>query len=190
VVVLVGMGTAGLVVAGGWYEWRSVRVRPEVVLVCDRLAEEADGWRAAYRAWQRACARRDQWVAQAERRVMAATGGLGYARWRAVLHRRRFRTVADAKLKARALRARPAVEAAEAERDRSVRDGDAEVAAAAFRLAEISERVTVYGSLAERATGTPVGELRRLARLCPGTGRRLPAWCAHVEGGAESPDGR
>lgn len=167
-----------------------MRVRPEVVSVCDRLAEDAEGWREAYRAWQQACARRDQRLSQAERQVMAATGGLGYARWRAVLHRRRFRTIEDAKLKARALRARPAVEAAVAERDRNVRDGDADVDGAAFRLAEISGRVTVYGNLAERATGTPVGELRRLARLCPGTGYRLPAWCAHVEGGAETPDGR
>jgi hypothetical protein len=84
-----------------------------------------------------------------------------------VLRRRRFRTIEDAKLKAKALRARPAVEAALAELDSIVSDCDAEVSAAASRLGQCSERVNIYGNLAAIATRMPFEELRDLARLTP-----------------------
>jgi hypothetical protein len=171
--MLAGMGTAGLVVVGGWYEWRSVRVRVEVAWVCARMADDVESWQEAHRDWKLACSRRDEDVLRAHKRLLAATGGLGYARWRAVLRRRRFRTVGDAKLKATALRARPAVEAALAELRSVVSGRDAEVSAAASRLGQCSRRVTAYGNLAAVATATPLEELRRLARLAPrGSGPR------------------
>ena len=128
----------GLDVSGSWYEWRSVRVRAEVALVCDRMAEDAESWREAYRDWKRACVSPGRTRCdELERQVVAATGGLGLSRWQAALRRRRFRTIEDAKLKAKALRARPAVKAALAELDSIVSDRDAEVSAAASRLGRV-----------------------------------------------------
>jgi hypothetical protein len=161
-------------VSGSWYEWRSVRVRSEVALMCDRMAEDAESWRGAHRDWKLACSRRDEDVLKARVRVVAATGGLGFGRWRAALHRRRFRTIEDAKLKATALRVRPAVEAALAELDRIASDRDAEVSDAASRLGQCSERVTSYGNLAVILTGMPGAELRGLA--APATYRTGPRY--------------
>ena len=139
--------------------------------MCDRMAEDAESWHEAHRDWKLACSRRDEQVLRAREQVVAATGGLGFDRWHAALRRRRFRTIEDAKLKAKALRARPAVEAALAELNRIFSDGDAEVSAAASRLGQCSERVISYGNLAAIVTGMPIAELRRLARLAPyGTG--------------------
>jgi len=133
--------------------------------VCDRMAEDAESWHEAHRHWKLACSRRDEDVLRARERVVAATGGLGLGRWRAALRRRRFRTVEDAKFKAKALRARSAVEAALAELDSIVSDRDAEVSAAVSRLGQCSDRVTSYGNLAAGVTGMPIAELRGLARL-------------------------
>ena len=165
-----------------------MRVRAEIALVCDRMAEDAESWHEAHRHWKLACARRDEQVLRARERVVAATGGLGLRLWQAALRRRRFRTIEDAKLKAKALRARPAVEAALAELDCIVSDRGAEVSAAACRLGQCSGRVTSYGELAAVVTGMPIPELRGLAHLAPqGDRSAFPAWRAHVEGGANDP---
>ena len=141
--------------------------------MCDRMAEDAESWHEAHRHWKLACSRRDEDVLRARERVVAATGGLGLGRWQAALRRRRFRTIEDAKFKAKALRARPAVEAALAELDGIVSHHDAEVSAAVFRLGQCSERVTSYGNLAAIITGMSLAELRGLARLAPHrTGQR------------------
>lgn len=141
--------------------------------MCDRMAEDAESWLGAHRHWKLACSRRDEDVLRARERVVAATGGLGLGRWQAALRRRRFRTIEDAKLKSKALRARPAVEAALAVLDSIVSHHDAEVSAAASRLGQCSERVTSYGNLAAIVTGMSLAELRGLARLAShGTGQR------------------
>jgi hypothetical protein len=151
------------------------------------MAEDAESWHEAHRDWKLACSRRDEQLLRARERVVAATGGLGLGRWQAALLRRRFRTIEDAKLKAKSLRARPAVAAALAELDRIVSDRDGEVLAAASRLGTCSERVTSYGNLAAIVTGMPIAELHRLARFAPyRTDPSLPPWCAHVEGGAKA----
>jgi hypothetical protein len=93
--------------------------------------------------------------------------------------RRRFRTVEDARVKARAIRARPAVEAALAEQERIVREHDADMSAAAFRLAELSRRIMGYGNIGVAATGLPPGELRGLARLSARRGG--VAWTSKTE---------
>ena len=144
--------------------------------MCDRMAVDAESWHEAHRDWKLACSRRDEQVLRARERVVAATGGLGLGRWQAALRRLRFRTIEDAKLKAKALRARPAVEAALAELNSIVSDGDAEVSAVASRLAKCSERVTSYGNLAAIVTGMPIAELHGLARLAPdGNRSAIPA---------------
>jgi hypothetical protein len=135
--------------------------------VCDRMAEDAQSWHEAHRDWKLARSRRDEQVQRARERVVAATGGLGLDRWQAALRRRRFRTIEDAKLKAKALRARPAVESALAEVDSIVSDRGSEVSAAASWLGHCSERMVLYGKLAAVITGTPIAELRGLARLAP-----------------------
>jgi hypothetical protein len=135
------------------------------------MAEDAESWHEAHRDWKLACSRRDDQVLRARERVVAATGGLGLGRWQAALRRRRFRTIEDAKLKAKALRARPAVEAALTELNSIVSDRGAQVSAAASRLGKCSERVTSYGNLAAVVTGMPISELRGFARLARyGTG--------------------
>jgi hypothetical protein len=150
-----------------------MRVRAEVALVCDRMAEDAESWRKAYRDWTQARARRDEQVRRALERAAAATGGLGLGRWQSALGRRRFRTIEDAKVRAKALRVRPAVQAALAELDRVVYDRGAEVSGAASLLGECSERVASYGELAAMVTGVPIAELHRFTRLAPhGTGPR------------------
>lgn len=156
--------------------------------MCDRMAEDAESWREAHRDWKLACSRQDEAVLRARERVIAATGGLGIGRWRAALRRRRFRTIEDAKLKAKALRARPAVEAALAELDSIISDRGAQVAAAASRLGQCSERVISYGRLGAVVTGMPIAELRGLAHLAPhGTGPRYRHGAPTFEGGANDP---
>ena len=144
-----------------------MKVRAEVALVCQRLAEDAESWHEAHREWTLACSRRDEQVLEAWKRVAAATGGLGLTRWRAALRRRSIRTVEDAKLKAKALRARPAVEAALADLGSVISERDAEVSAAVSRLGDSSKRIASYGKLAAVATGVSTAQLRRLARLDP-----------------------
>lgn len=98
-------------------------VRAEVAQVAERLVGEADRWRAAYGDSRVAVARQVRASARAQRRLVRATGGLGLYRWSQACRRQRILTVADTRLRAGAIRARPAVEAALAERERALSHG-------------------------------------------------------------------
>ena len=104
-------------------------MRNEVREAAEELAGAAEEWGRACDDWQRAAKARDRVCEQMERRVAKATGGLSVARWELLCRRRRTRTVEDAKAKARAMRARSAVEEAVAERDRVLAGEDAKVLA-------------------------------------------------------------
>jgi len=73
-------------------------------------------------------------------------------------------TVADAKLRARALRAGPAVEMAVADRGKALAGQEVAVAAAREALRRASEELVLFGLLGATAGGTELVELRRLAR--------------------------
>jgi hypothetical protein len=128
------------------------------------LAEAARRWREAYQAWESAMRRREALVSRYDAMVSAATGGLGLVRWGAACRRRRVLTVADAKLRARALRARPTVEVAVAERAKALAEQEVAVAGARDALRRASEELALFGHLGAAAGGTELVELRRLAR--------------------------
>ena len=132
--------------------------------LAEELASDAEHWRAAYEGWLRAGKVRDRKVKEAERNLVTATGGLGLARWQAACRRQRIVTVDDARLRARAVRAMPAVEVALSGRERVVAQQDAAVLAARSELAKASTQMARYGVVGAMALGLSVGELRRLAR--------------------------
>lgn len=142
-------------------------VRDEVREAVEEIVEVADDWKRAYDEWQRAVKERDLAVERMERRVTRAAGGISVARWEVVCRRRSFHDIDDAKRKARAIRARPAVEAAVVERDRVVADADAKVLAARIELAHPSKAVARYGRTGLDMTGQSATDLRRLSRLPP-----------------------
>jgi len=148
----------------------AVKVRPELEAVAEELAEKFERWEAAHLAWQEARDLQSLEVGRARRRVVAATGGLGPHRWKQACAKQRFRTVADAKSKASALRARPAVEAALAMLRDTATEHDTAVEVARLKLAVASQRMLSLGPLGIRATGLSVYELRRLARSDSKTG--------------------
>ena len=139
-------------------------IRGELRDAVEEIANAVEQWRLAYDGWQREVKARDRLCEQMERRVAKATGGLSVARWKLLCRRRRAYTVEDAKAKARAIRARPAVEEAVAERDRVLADADAKVFAARLDLAEATKILLRFGSLAADIVGHSASELRRLAR--------------------------
>jgi hypothetical protein len=144
-------------------------------VACKQLAADVAEWHGAYELWLAAVRQRQARLERADRRVLAATGGLRVAKWRAACRRKRIATVQDARLRAKALRARPAVEEALAERGRVAADSDEAVLVARLALAEASKRVAVYGALGARLTGLSAADLRRLARRptrCPSQGQR------------------
>ena len=147
--------------------------RVAVRVVASEVAGESERWALAHDAWLAAVRRRQRAVSRAERRVVAATGGLGVARWEAIQRRRRIRSAAEAQAVAVAVRARTAVEAALAEQARVAAEEDAAVQRVEAALAEASRRVLDQGSLAAELCGVNAGELRRLARRKAdlGTGR-------------------
>ena len=108
--------------------------------------------------------RQEALVWRYDAKVLAATGGLGLVRWRAACQRRRVLTVADAKLRARAIRARPAVETAVAERAKALAEQEVAVACAREALRKASEELAKFGYLGAAAGGTELVDLRRLAR--------------------------
>ena len=140
------------------------RIKSDVAVVAGELVEAARRWREAYEAWGSAVRRQEALVSRYEARVLAATGGLGLVSWRAACRRRRALTVADAKLRARALRARPAVELAVAERAKAIADQEVAVAVTMEALRRASEELALFGHLGAAAGGTELVELRRLAR--------------------------
>ena len=133
-------------------------------VVAGELAVAARRWREAYQTWESAVRRQEALVSRYEAMVLAATGGLGLVRWRAACRRRRALTVADAKLRARALRAGPAVEVAVAERAKAIADQEVAVAVTREALRRASEELALFGHLGAAAGGTELVELRRLAR--------------------------
>ena len=136
----------------------------DVAVVAGELVVAARRWREAYQAWQSAVHRREALVSRYDAMVLAATGGLGLVRWRAACGRRRVLTVADAKLRARALRARPAVEVAMAEKAKALAEQELAAAAARDVLRRASEELAAFGHLGAAAGGTELAELRSLAR--------------------------
>ena len=136
----------------------------DVAVVAGELVEAASRWREAYQAWESAVRRREALVSRYDAMVLAATGGLGLVRWRAACRRRRVLTVADAKLRARALRARPTVEVAVAEQAKALAEQEVAVAGARGALRRASEELAAFGQLGAAAGGTELAELRRLAR--------------------------
>ena len=158
-------GAVGRKLTGAISGW--MFMRDEVRVAAEELADAAEEWRRAYDDWQRAAKARDRVCEQLERRVAKATGGLSVARWELLCRRRRTRTVEDAKAKARAMRARSAVEEAVAERDRVLAGEDAKVLAARVHLAEVTKIVLRFGLLGAGMAGQGASELRRLARRPP-----------------------
>lgn len=104
-----------------------------------------------------------------DRRLTEATGGLSVARFEVLCLRRRARCVSDAKAKAWAIRAKPAVEAAVAERTRVLADADAELLAARADLAVATKALFRYGTVGLDMIGLGPSDLRRLARRPPRT---------------------
>ena len=144
-------------------------LRGELGDAVEEIAEVAGAWKRAYDDWKRAVKERDRAAERMERRVTKATGGLSVARFEAVCRRRSFHDVEDAKAKARAIRSRPAVEAAVADRDDVIADADAKVLTSRIELAEASKAVACYGRTGLDMIGLSAAELRRLSRLPPST---------------------
>jgi len=144
-------------------------VRAEVREVVEKIADAGEGWRHAYDDWQATVRERERLAGRMERRVREATGGLSVAAFEVACRRRYFHDVKDAKRKAAAIRARPAVTAAVAERDRALAVADAKVVAARINLAEQSKAMAGYGTVGLDMIGLSALELRRLARRPPMT---------------------
>ena len=142
-----------------------VVLRVEVRAAAVQMADAAENWRHAYDDWQRAVKARGVVAERIDRRITKATGGLSVTRFEAVCRRRSFHDVEAAKAKARAIRARPAVAAAIAERDRVLGAEDAKVLAARDTLAEASKTMARYGTVGLDMIGQSARELRRLTRL-------------------------
>lgn len=126
------------------------RVESEAAEVAGELAVLAVAWDEARTALTMAERRRGKALRSADRAARAATGGVGERRWRAALERRRFHDVADAVDHARALRARPAVEAALAARQQVRAEEDARVDEARRQVDALAERLAGYGPLGTR----------------------------------------
>ena len=140
------------------------RRESDVAVVAGELVEATRRWREAYQAWESAVSREKALVSRYDAVVLATTRGLGLVRWRAACRRRRVLTVADAKLRARALRSRPAVEVAVARRAKALAEQEVAVAGARDVLRRASEELALFGHLGAAAGGTELAELRRLAR--------------------------
>jgi hypothetical protein len=135
-----------------------------VKALAEELATDAERWRAAYEGWLRAGRVRDRKVKEAERNLVVATGGLGLAHWEAACRRQRIVTVDDARLRARAVRATPAVEAALSACERVAVEQQEAVIVTRSELAEASKQMVLYGAVGAMALGLSAAELRRLAR--------------------------
>lgn len=139
--------------------------RVGVEVVAGEVAAVVDAWVSAHTAWLAAVRRRRQATDRAQRRVVAATGGLGLARWEARCRRRRIRSAADAVAVAAAVRARPSVEAAVAAQAAVVAEHDEAVRRTQLALAAASQRVLAHGGLPVGLCGVDAGRLRRLAAV-------------------------
>ncbi len=150
--------------AGGVWVVQLRVMREGVDVAVEVVAVRVERWQMAFDGWRRASVRRDRLAARAARDVVRATGGLGVRRWEAACRRRRIHTAADAAVVARAVRARPAVDAALRAEQQVRAAEDAAVTAARFELASATRAVIELGRLAEQLTGLDSAELARLAR--------------------------
>jgi hypothetical protein len=141
--------------------------RTETLAAVDALNEVGACWQRAYQAWQQALEHRDRVIARSERRVLRATGGLGWREWEAACRRRRIHTMAEASIVARAVRARREVRAVLEDADRLRAVEDEAVRACRLGLAEATREILGYGSVGRRITGLTSAELHRLARRQP-----------------------
>ncbi|MHB1533068.1 MAG: hypothetical protein ACYC1D_00335 [Acidimicrobiales bacterium] len=139
-------------------------MRAGLVAAAEQMAVGAALWEDAYKSWGLAVEARDRVVARMDRKVTEATGGLSVTRFEAVCRRRSVRSVIEAQQKASAIRARAAVEATVAERDRAVAAADASVLATRIVLAEASKLILGYGAAGPFLVGRSRADLRRLAR--------------------------
>lgn len=135
------------------------------------MEEAADAVLAVVDAWRESCDRHavasavsERLMARADRSVLEATGGLGLSRWESDCGRRRIFTSTDAKLRARAVRARSAVEAAVADRARLRVELGLKEGLALADLAATSNDLLNAGLLAQRLAGTTAEQLRHLIR--------------------------
>ena len=140
------------------------RARLSVEEAADAVLAVVDAWRESCDRHTVASAVSERLMARADRRVLEATGGLGLARWESACSRRRILTSADAKLRARSVRARPAVEAAVADRDRLRVELGSKDGLALADLAATSNDLLNAGLLAQRLAGTTAEQLRHLIR--------------------------
>lgn len=140
-------------------------MRAELVVAADQLVEGAARWQDARQNWEGAFEVRDRVMARMERKLMEATDGLSVSRFEAVCRRRSVRSVVEARQKASAIRAMPAVETIVAERNRAVAAADQAVLAARVAVAEASKVLLGYGTVGPRLVGRCPADLRRLARL-------------------------
>jgi hypothetical protein len=140
----------------------------QFLILGDVLGEAVDSWRDAYARWCRAVEHRDRVTSACERQIVGATGGLGLGQWEAACCRRRIITAAEARLVARAIRARSAVHAAIENAERLREAEDAAVVAARLELAASTKQLLGYGRIGQQLTGLTSEELRWLAR-CPST---------------------
>jgi len=144
-----------------------MEVQDALRAAAEQIADAAEEWRRAYDDWQRAINLRDRLCEQMDRRVTNAAGGLSVARFEATCRRRYFHDIEDAKAKARAVRARPALHAAIAERDEVRAAADVKVLAARIVLAEASKKMARFGTFGAEMIGLGETELRRLSRRPP-----------------------
>jgi hypothetical protein len=129
------------------------------------IAGEVERFERSYQAWQQAVAHRDRVVAEAESKVMIATGGFGLRRFGLACGRAGFNSKREAMSTAQAIRARPAVLAAVALADNLRSAEDAAVLVSRREVAIAAGRVLLRGRVAQELTGLELAEIRRLSHL-------------------------
>ena len=113
----------------------------------DRLQAAVDRYAAAHASHAAALAHRVRAVARAERLLTAARGGRPTRRQDIVGPSRRIHTIADAVVAARAVRARPAVEAAQNSLDATCAAEAARVRATAGELDAAATYLRSFGAI-------------------------------------------
>lgn len=142
-----GVGVEGRGSADG--EVAFVVVRQTVKVVVGGLGEVLGEVERAEKALEHARLRSDASVRLAERRLERALGGIGLARWRALVSgRSSIRSHRDGREAAVAARRRPAVDEAVAALAAARAAAESRVAAAEEMLARAAKRLDAYGPLA------------------------------------------
>jgi hypothetical protein len=102
-----------------------------------------------------------RWAMSSDSRWLGVSG-LGLARWEAACRRQRIMTVDDGRLRAKAVRARPAVEAALSARERVVAEQANAVLAARSELAKASKQMARFREVGASVLGLSSAEILRL----------------------------